>query len=62
MIESRHDTVSRQTLRLLELLGFYDYDQIPFQMFYEACDISQEQYASDYLPWHEPGADCFKHQ
>ena len=26
MIESRHDTVSRQTLRLLELPGFYNYE------------------------------------
>jgi hypothetical protein len=29
MIESRHDTMSNSTLRLLSLLGFYHYDQIP---------------------------------
>ena len=79
MIESRHDTVSRQTLRLLELLGFYSYEQIPLQMFYNACDRSQgegddisqeeeddmnqeEEDASDYLPWHESGADYFHYR
>ena len=29
MITTRHDTISQQTLRLLGLLGFYHYDQIP---------------------------------
>jgi tetratricopeptide (TPR) repeat protein len=60
-IESRQDTVSRQTLRLLHLLGFYHYDQVPAQMFYNAGHQAQTlQNTPDYLPWHE--ADFFDYR
>ena len=58
MITTRHDTISQQTLRLLGLLGFYHYDQIPLQMFYNAWRQTDEHHnAPDYLPWQEAVKD-----
>ena len=53
IVESGQGTVSSHAIRLLSLIGFYYYDQIPVQMFYNAWHGSQWRQVSDYLPWHD---------
>jgi hypothetical protein len=60
MIESKQDTASYSALRLLSLLGFYHYDQIPIQMFYNVRHQSQTTQVPDYLPWHESSSDDYQ--
>jgi hypothetical protein len=62
-IESRRDTVSHSTLRLLSLLGFYHHDQIPVQMFYHAWhNLQANQDFPDYLPWRDAVSDFFDYR
>lgn len=62
MIESRQDTASHHALRLLNLLGFYHYDQIPVELFYNAWDASQRSSVIDHLPWSDTTLDYFDYQ
>ncbi|KAK5202699.1 hypothetical protein LTR47_011671 [Exophiala xenobiotica] len=60
-IESYQDAVSRHTLSLLSLLGFYHHDQIPLQMFYNAWQPQPIQ-AVNYLPWDDTISDLFDYR
>lgn len=63
MIESRRDTVSHSSLRLLSLLGFYHHDQFPLQMFYHAWqNLQANQDLPDYLPWRDALSDFFDYR
>jgi tetratricopeptide (TPR) repeat protein len=63
MIESRPDTVSHSTLRLLSLLGFYHHDQIPVQMFYNAWhNLQADQDIPNYLPRRDIVSDLFDYR
>ena len=61
-IISRGDAVSHHTLRLLSLLGFYHYDQIPISMFYSAWHQSQASEIPGYLPWHDTVSDFLEYR
>ncbi|KAI9790079.1 MAG: hypothetical protein M1816_005549 [Peltula sp. TS41687] len=62
MIESRHDTASHHALRLLGLLGFFQPDQIPIQIFYNAWHRLQTTQTPDFLQWHDEISDFFDYQ
>jgi hypothetical protein len=60
MIKSRTNPASHDALRLLNLLGFYHFNQIPVQMFYNAWhQLSEGQNIPDHIPWRGAITDSF---
>lgn len=60
MIKSKTDLASQDALRLLNFLGFYHYDHIPVQMFYNAWhQLSEGQNMPDHVPWRGTVIDFF---